>query len=119
MEGQNYIFHAQEWYHLVATSEAGSTALYINGCLAGNISEGRGVCCKVHADGCQNCGPLLGRLNTRCRVILRTKKGTIILGTTHVHGPVCQEFRDVGPLVEGRTVRSFTGLFLRVFNLAG
>ncbi|CAE7308714.1 unnamed protein product [Symbiodinium natans] len=29
-----------EWYHIVATSEAGSTALYINGCVVGNISEG-------------------------------------------------------------------------------
>ena len=33
--------------------------------------------------GCQNYGFLLGPLNTRCRVILRTQKGTTILTTTH------------------------------------
>ena len=32
--------------------------------------------------GCQNYGPLLGPLNTRCRIILRTQKGTIIWTTT-------------------------------------
>ena len=32
--------------------------------------------------GCQNYGPLLGPLNTRCRIILRTQKGAIILTTT-------------------------------------
>ena len=32
----------------------------------------------------QNYGPLLGPLNTRCRIILRTQKGTIILTTTHI-----------------------------------
>ena len=34
--------------------------------------------------GCQNYGPLLGPLNTRCRIMLRTPKGTIILITTHI-----------------------------------
>ena len=34
--------------------------------------------------GCQNYGPLLGPLNTRCRIVLRTQKGTIILITTHM-----------------------------------
>ena len=34
--------------------------------------------------GCQNYGPLLGPLNTRCRILLRTQKGTIILTTTHM-----------------------------------
>ena len=28
--------------------------------------------------------PFLGPLNTRCRIILRTPKGTIILTTTHM-----------------------------------
>ena len=32
---------------------------------------------------CQNYGPFLGTLNNRCRIILRTQKGTIILTTTH------------------------------------
>ena len=34
--------------------------------------------------GCQNCGPLLGPLNTGCRIILRTQKGSMILTTTHI-----------------------------------
>ena len=33
---------------------------------------------------CQNHGPLLGPLNNRCRLILRTQNGTIILTTTHI-----------------------------------
>ena len=39
---------------------------------------------NMHMGGCQNCGPLMGLLNTRCRIILRTQKGTIILTTTHI-----------------------------------
>ena len=34
--------------------------------------------------GCQNYGPFLGTLNIRCRIIIGTQKGTIILTTTHV-----------------------------------
>ena len=34
--------------------------------------------------GCQNYGPFLGTLNIRCRTIMGTQKGTIILTTTHV-----------------------------------
>ena len=34
--------------------------------------------------GCQNYGPLLGPLNTRCRTMIRNQKGTIILTTTHM-----------------------------------
>ena len=34
--------------------------------------------------GCQNYGPLLGSLNTKCRIILKTQKRTIILTTTHI-----------------------------------
>ena len=34
--------------------------------------------------GCQNYGPFLGTLDIRCRTILGTQKGTIILTTTHV-----------------------------------
>ena len=33
---------------------------------------------------CQNRGPLLGTLNTRCRSILGTQKGTLILTTAHI-----------------------------------
>ena len=34
--------------------------------------------------GCQNCGPFLGTLNIRCRMIIRTQKGTLFLTTTHM-----------------------------------
>ena len=35
-----------------------------------------------HMGGCQNYGPLFGTLNIRCRMIIRTQKGTLILTTT-------------------------------------
>ena len=34
--------------------------------------------------GCQNYGPLLGTLTIRCRIIIRTQKGTLRLTTTHM-----------------------------------
>ena len=34
--------------------------------------------------GCQNYGPFLGALNTRCRIIIEAPKGTIILTTTRM-----------------------------------
>ena len=34
--------------------------------------------------GCQNCGPFWGTLNDRCRIIIGTQKGTIILTTTYM-----------------------------------
>ena len=39
---------------------------------------------KNHMGGCQNYGPFLGTLNNRCRIILRTQEGTLILTTTHI-----------------------------------
>ena len=39
---------------------------------------------RVHVGSCQNYGPFLGTLNKRCRIIIGTQKGTIILTTTHV-----------------------------------
>ena len=39
----------------------------------------------VYMGGCQNYGPLLGPLNTRCHIILETQKGTMILTTTHMN----------------------------------
>ena len=42
---------------------------------------------KDHIGGCQNHGPLLGPPNTRCRIVIRTKRGTIFLTITHMnHG---------------------------------
>ena len=37
---------------------------------------------KGFMGGCQNYGPFLGTLNIRCRIIIGTQKGTIILTTT-------------------------------------
>ena len=37
-----------------------------------------------HMGVCHNCGPLLGPLNTRCRIILRPQKRTIVWITTHI-----------------------------------
>ena len=34
--------------------------------------------------GCQNYGPFLGTLNTRCRITIGIQKGTINLTTTHM-----------------------------------
>ena len=39
---------------------------------------------KNYMGGCQNYGPILGPRNIRCRIILRTQKGSIILTTTHI-----------------------------------
>ena len=33
---------------------------------------------------CQNYGPFLGTQNNRCRIVLETQKGTLILTTTHM-----------------------------------
>ena len=37
-----------------------------------------------YVGSCQNYGPLLGTVNSRCRIISGTQKGTIILTTTHI-----------------------------------
>ena len=34
--------------------------------------------------GCQNYGPFFGTVNIRCRIIIGTQKGTIILTTNHM-----------------------------------
>ena len=41
-----------------------------------------------HLGCCQNYGPFLGTPNIRCRIIIGTQKGTIILTTTHLVRPV-------------------------------
>ena len=46
---------------------------------------------QTYMGGCQNCGPFLGTLNIRCRIIIRTQKGTIILRTPYyMLWAVCQ-----------------------------
>ena len=42
------------------------------------------ACHEVEVNACQNCGPFLGTLNIRCRIIIGIQKGTIILTTTQV-----------------------------------
>ena len=37
-----------------------------------------------HKGDCQNCGPFLGTLNIRCRIIIGIQKGSIILTTTQM-----------------------------------
>ena len=36
--------------------------------------------------GCQNCGPFLGTLNIRCRIIIGIRKGAIVLTTAQTWG---------------------------------
>ena len=36
--------------------------------------------------GCQSYGPFLGTLTNRCRIIIGTQKGTLILTTTQMRG---------------------------------
>ena len=47
--------------------------------------------------GCQNYGPSLGTLNIRCRSIIGTQIGTIILTTTHIG--VFWDLQGLGPRV--------------------
>ena len=55
---------------------------YNSGCRCAAVSsDAGGRTCK---GVCQNYGPLWGPLNTRCRIIRRTQKGTIIFTTTHI-----------------------------------
>ena len=45
----------------------------------------------LNMGGCQNYGPFLGTLNIRCRIMIGTEKGTIILATTHMAEPKAPE----------------------------
>ena len=49
-----------------------------------NLTAGPRLESSSHMGACQKSGPFLGPLNTRCRIMLRTKKGTIILTTIHI-----------------------------------
>ena len=46
-----------------------------------SVHWARSMC---YLGGCQNYGPFLGTLNNRCRTIIGTQKGTIILTTAHL-----------------------------------
>ena len=43
--------------------------------------EPKGIC---YIGGRQNVGPFVGTLKIKCRIIIRTQEGTIILTTTHM-----------------------------------
>ena len=43
-----------------------------------------------------NYGPFLVPLNIRCRIVIRTKKGTIILTTTHISPAKSRSIRRPG-----------------------
>ena len=49
-----------------------------------------------HVDGCQNYGPFLGTLNSRCRITIGIQKGPIILTATHVLVTNSQNMITVG-----------------------
>ena len=51
---------------------------------------------QLHVGGCQNYGPFLGPLNTRCCIISRTPRGTIILITIHVFRSLPPDFLNGG-----------------------
>ena len=44
--------------------------------------------------GCQNYGPFLGTLNIRCRIIIGTLKGAIILTIAHIWNPIKTANKD-------------------------
>ena len=51
-----------------------------------------------HMGGCQNYGPFLGTLNTRCRIITGIQKGTIIIILTTTH----MSYSRYIPYIHGR-----------------
>ena len=67
-----------------------------------------------HMGGCQNYGPFLGTLNTRCRIIIGIQKGTIILTTTHI----LPGYLDPCGLEEGLGFKSFEVYGLEVYGLS-
>ena len=64
--------------------------------------------------GCQNSGSRLGPLNTRCRIILRTQKGTIILTTTHMVEEEIFSLKKTALASAAAKVGHFGGLVVRV-----
>ena len=55
--------------------------------------------------GCQNYDPFWGTLNIRCRILIGTQKGTIILTTTLVNNRTYQEARARHPKTPVRAAR--------------
>ena len=51
-----------------------------------------GIYINFYMGECQNYGPLWGALHIRCRIIIGTQKGTIILTTTHMYRTLFSEY---------------------------
>ena len=77
---------------------------------------------KTHMVDCQNSGPFLGPLHARCRIILRTQKGTRMLTTTHMQktlqtpSPVdlrLQVASELGHALRLKGDRAYLGLQIR------
>ena len=69
---------------LVSNARIVKTSIDLNVQISMDVGTAASSQGKLDGGSCQNYGPFLGTLNTRCRIILRTKKGTLILTTTHV-----------------------------------
>ena len=57
--------------------------------------------------GCQNYGPFWGTLNIRCRTILGTQKGTIILTIPHITPTLHSTFFSIPPFPASPKSSSF------------
>ena len=55
----------------------------------------------VQVGSCQNYGPFLGTLNIKCRILIRTQKGTIILTATHFESVPRREVAGLTGLPKG------------------
>ena len=53
-------------------------------CLLFSLGYVHGSMLFYYMGSCQNYGPFWGTLNNRCRIILGTQTGTLILTTTHI-----------------------------------
>ena len=56
---------------------------------------------------CQNRGPSLGTLNNRCRIILGTQEGTIILTTTHIYIYIYVWYKEQKPTTQVTGLQAF------------
>ena len=60
----------------------------------------------IYMGGCQNYGPFWGALNIRCRIIIGTQKGTLILTATHIYIYTCICVCVRASIVSGAFLRS-------------
>ena len=77
--------------------------LYLGASSRGNDGANDPTGLQSQLGGCQNYGPFLGTLNIRCRIIIRTQKGTLILTTTQL----CVEIQSRKPLSKQAVERQY------------